>query len=697
MKKTSIACFLLSFSVQFVLAQPTQAEIDKMMKQSQELMKIYGNDTSRNKALKGLEDQQKQVTNAMKNQPANNNNGLSATSSYADPGDYSNVDNWRFPPKNTLLLSALPKKILTKPELLSFLNDSYTQLSKKFPAAIKSSVESIASKYGNNGNKLGDLAVKGWYTDYREEALLLIIKAAIFSPDNGLLLNNCAALLNMSGIEQKAIPILKYVLQSHPASSMLLNNLGQAYAGLGDTDTAMIYLGRCLKIEPENAEANNTAGQIEATKGNIQKAAGYFEQSLKAAYCKPAELKLRKIKKDASIVPLVRPRVKIPEYFNLFKYQVPDQCTSTAQAAVAHAEHQAFREMITIQGQAYGARIAVLGQRLQTNLLGVKSRILQKDEFMAQPYHEFCGIMYRDINKEYLDAIKELSQVTDKKYFAAMTAFEKEYLDKHNILAKEFAQREEQCCGEGKPLSCCPSSEEKCKAFNGLADHYLPQFAAITEDWQRKNLIVYQKYFDELIYWSYLSLHPYGDDVFRLQSLYVYIEHYLVMLGKIANTKIIEPCLYTPTRTSKDSNAIKEMDCPLEIEIPFVVGKFELTCDKFSFSAGEGAVFGYEKSFKTHQSTVSVGIGLKLELEAKAGPVKAGASVGVSETVFITFDGNNKFSDGGLKFDAKASAGVEAGVGDPVKVKTDIGKVETSMGYTMGINSGWNFNLGPFR
>jgi tetratricopeptide (TPR) repeat protein len=697
MKKLIFYCFVFLCPISFVMAQPTQAEIDKMMKQSQDIMKKYGKDSTVNKAMKGAQDQQKQIADAMKNQSANNNG---AASSYTpDPGDYGNVDNWKFPPRNTTLLSMLPKKILSKAELISFLNDTYTQVAKKFPAAIRSSASSIASKYGNNGSKLGDLAVNGWYSDYREESLLLIIKAAALSPDNGMLLNNCAAFLNMSGIEQKAIPILKYVLQSHPASSMLLNNLGQAYAGLGETDTAMIYLGRCIKIEPENIEACNTAGQIEAAKGNKKKAAEYFEQSLKAGYSKPAELKLRKIKKTGSIVPLVRPRVKIPEYFNLFKYELPLQCTNTSQAVVAEAEYKAFREMITRQGQAYGAKLGVLMQQYaQKAMQGMPAgRIVRKDEFVAQPYYEFCGIMYRDINTEYMNAVKELSKVTDKNYATALAMLGNEYKAKHDALKKTFQEKADQCCGEGRNTSCCPTTEEECKAFNGLANQYLPKFAELTADWQQKNLIVYQKYFDELIYWSYLTLHPLGDDVFRMQAFYVYIEHYLKMLAKIADTKIIKPCITNTINTTKNSNDIKEIDCPLEVEIPFIVGKFELNCEKFSFSAGEGAIFGYEKNFKTRQSTVSVGIGLKLELEAKLGPVKAGASASVGETLFISFDGNNRISDGGLKFAAKASAGAEASAGSTVKVKTDIAKTGIEMGYTMGINSGWNFTPGPFK
>ena len=68
MKKTSILLLLLSLSLQFILAQqPTQAELDKMMKQAQEQMKKYGNDSTVNSVMKGLQDQQKKVSDAMKN------------------------------------------------------------------------------------------------------------------------------------------------------------------------------------------------------------------------------------------------------------------------------------------------------------------------------------------------------------------------------------------------------------------------------------------------------------------------------------------------------------------------------------------------------------------------------------------------------------------------------------------------------
>jgi tetratricopeptide (TPR) repeat protein len=686
MKKTLSIILLLTLGSYACAQQHSPEEMQKMIKEQQQTLERLKTDPK--------------FREEMKNKPAPGNTSTNALFN-SDPGSYDNVDNWKFPQKNMALLASLPKKTFSKTELVSFLIEFYSQLSKKMPPAISSSVHSIAAKYNHDANRMGNAAITGWYTGYREESLLLIIKAATSNPDNFLLMNNCAAILNMSGIEQKAIPLLKYLLQSYPGSPILLNNLGQAYAGLGETDTAMVYLGRCMKIEPENSEACNTAGQIEAIRGNKEKAIEYLQNSIKTAYTKTADLKLRKIKKDSKIAPLIRPRVKIPEYFNQFKYELPAQCTKVENTAQAKAEHNAFRKTITKQVNTYITKRDDLAQK---NVLEVQ-KIMKtggaglttvKGQFSLQPFHELCGIMARVTGTEYGKALSGVVSTVDKNYYEEKKALENEYERHLKELEKGFAEKADKCCGEGKTISCCPTPEEKCIAYNNLANQYLPRFAMITEEWQQKNMLVHQRYFDEVIYWHYLSLYPAGVDYFRMQ-FFVFVRDYLATLNKICETKIINPCKFSPTTAEKTANAIFEMECPLEIEIPFVVGKFELNCETFSFKAGEGVIFGYEKNFKSRQSTVSVGIGVKLELEAKVGPLKGGVSGSAGETMFITFDGENKFADGGLKFDAKASAGIEAEAGKSVKVKKDVAKKESGVGYTLGINSGWNFNEGPFK
>ncbi len=676
MKKTFLFCFLFSVSVQYSFAQvPTQAEIDKMMKDAQALMKKYGGDSL--------------MKNTMKIQQGNNTGIINSLYS-ADPGSYGNVDNWKFPAKNTALLSSLPKKVFTKAELVIFLNDLFAQLSKKLPANIASSVQVMTANYKNDGNKMGDAAMMGWYSSHPEESILLIVKAAAVNPDNELLLNNCAALLNLAGIEQKAIPILKYVLQSYPNNSMLLNNLGQAYAGLGELDTAMIYLMRCMKITPEHAEACGTAGFIEESKGNTEKAVEYFEKSIKKGYSKVVELKLRKLKKGSRIANLIRPRIKLPEYFNQFKYDLPAQCISVNDALMAEAEHNTFRKMITQQLQKYGAIYAELTQKkmeksmriMNTNGFGRK---LNKNEFMAQPYYELSTIMAGEVLDEYKKEMDEFHSKILKQYNSDLKILDTKYQAELKTLKEGFQKREADCCGEGKSSSCCPSDAEKCEAFNNLANTYLPQFAYITEVLQKKAKLIFRTYFDELVYWHYLSLNPVSKDDFRMQYYY-FIQQYLNTMGAVCQTRIIKPCIAETITSSKQANVIKEMDCPLDFGFSFVVGSIELDCEKFSIEGGEIAIFKYELDFKTKESTLNIGIGAALHLGKNF-------RIGAEEYAFIKFDGSGHFSDGGIKMEAFA----EATLGEKLKSDKDKIGVKTEVGYTLGIESGWNFNEGPFK
>ena len=75
-----------------------------------------------------------------------------------------------------------------------------------------------------------------------------------------------------------------------------------------------------------------------------------------------------------------------------------------------------------------------------------------------------------------------------------------------------------------------------------------------------------------------------------------------------------------------------------------------------------------------------------MDFGVKAGPLEAGVGASATESVFITFDGNNGIADAGLKNEAGLSAGA-----------TIVGTKEVNVSSTFGINSGHNFAPGPFK
>jgi hypothetical protein len=139
---------------------------------------------------------------------------------------------------------------------------------------------------------------------------------------------------------------------------------------------------------------------------------------------------------------------------------------------------------------------------------------------------------------------------------------------------------------------------------------------------------------------------------------------------------------------SPDFGAAK---CPINIEAPFVIGKVNLDCTSFKFEIGEGIILNFEKNFVTRESTVALGLGVSAHLpgtEVNIPVVNVRGFVpvelGMKEQFYIKFDRDNQPSDLGLSWEAELDI---KGINTP-EIKT---------GYTMGINSGWNFEEGALQ
>ena len=98
----------------------------------------------------------------------------------------------------------------------------------------------------------------------------------------------------------------------------------------------------------------------------------------------------------------------------------------------------------------------------------------------------------------YLDDITDLQK------------FNKENREQYKLLEKEYEDAHEQMM-KGGGYSCARENE--------LKNKYLERFAQLNEEWQSRNMLVENKYIDDLLYWCYFSAFDENDYRHRFYNL----------------------------------------------------------------------------------------------------------------------------------------------------------------------------------
>lgn len=625
----------------------------------------------------------------------------------AGNNDVNNEALERFPSPSPARMATVPSQPMSKGVMSSYLSNLYTAYKTKVPVAAVQAAQQAGIKLGNDPEKLGVAAVTNWYNGAPKEAILMSIAASMKNPDNKMLLNNLGALLNMGGAPYHALPILKTLVSEFPNNPMFLNNLGQAYTGAGELDTAMYYFKRCIQESPHHPEANNTAGQIEASRGNTAAAAQHFENSLKGGFNDGAQRGMNNLGNEQSfrLSKFIKPPVDQP-YFNEFKYKLPRQCQNANDAPLVRQEHEDYRNFIEGVQIAYSelsrqesekgeAKLKKLTQAAMKNPM-VMLTLRNPIQLSAGKILMNWGIGFQEEMREHNQRIENLDQ--------KIKDIQATYEAKREAIVKDYAERKRQYdCGEGNGAGCAAIerlSKEECQAIAALSNTTQGAIATAVADKQQKQLYMARRIFNITSYYGYLAS---PNKEMANAAFYKACAHYLTELEKIAGTPIIvaSKCEEdkTITQAKSESDNAKAMDCPIDLSIPFAVGKIELNCEKFSFSAGEGVTFKYEKDFGSKQSTISIGAGLQLEAGKAFGIFSGEVGASAEQSFYIVFDSDNNISDAGLALQVELSAGAEASVETPSAIANEYLKKEIldqkiELGYTLGVNAGWTFNDG---
>lgn len=581
----------------------------------------------------------------------------------------------KFPKSDPALLESLPD-LSSKTAVTSYVNDLHNQFLKKVNPELFSSFKQIETQLQKDLVKMEASALAAWYNEAPSQAILLMTKAVANPKASDLALNNLSALLNMGSLENKSLPILRYLESIHPNNAMILNNLGQAYTGLGELNTAMMYFGRCIQMEPNHPQANYTAGEIELSRGNKAVATQHFKNSLNGAYTEEADRRVRFVEPDMDINDYVRHNMHMPEYFNENKYNVPPQCQNVNEAEALWAVYNGYQDMLGTLYMKYHALSNEYSEKTKRNLQQRSEDAFAMKKLSQPPFIKKALYAWDALMKKYK---------SDGEWLAVMDG---DYQTRRKEIFESYQAR---------------TTGSDCASQTASVNQYLREMADITRAWQLKHMAFNKKYINQIIYWSFLN--SFSSDEFKWK-FYTWVANYLSEMQRIAKTELWgPPCKEMEQRTTPaEEILIEDPKCPIDFELKLIVGKIGLNCQKFSFSGGEVIRFKYEKNFKSKQSTMELGIGFGLDLGAGFGGFNASASMRASESVFITWDGNNNISDVGLSMGAKVATGLELSgskdIGQVVKeigAKKEIGSIEAGVEATVGVDSGWSFDEGPLK
>lgn len=657
-----LVCFL--FAV-FSFAQ--QANIDSLMKKVQE---------AQMKAEKILNDPN--VKKIVNNPTAINQDSLLPKNKPQSKKPYQPP---QLPAPDNKMLAAIPSKTFSEAELKAYLNDLRLQIEKKVSPTDLSNTQKNAALLNHDAVLMSTAAALMWFKGSAAGALLLAAEAAASAPGNDLAVTNLGGMLNMSGLEHIAMPILRAEVRKNPGNVAAINNMGQCFLGLGLADSAIYYLTRCVKLAPNHTEANNSLGQIYEARNNKAKAMECYERSIRAAFQPAISTRMLRIDPEYRFSKIVKPRVKVPVYFNPDKYQLPDHCRNVDDEEKVKAEYAAFKRMIKSVLDKYDRISKENDKQIDKGIANAVEKLKKQQAFLRR-HTALGGVMFGELIKDYSTDVVPLLRYNNE-FEKKRDELKKKYEAEVVSAMEKFKDREEKI-GENnfdKTLD-----KEECDEKRKIASKYYLQFASLYHDWQQKNLL-HENSLNERIFWVYLIG---TDENSALSQVYGQIIGYLNMLMSVSQTMILEVCDENEELNDEINDpGSKEVKCENSIEIPLqgpgeIGAKITADCEKLEIEINGAILVGnFEFGFNGRPTTLAFGAGTPVFEIPEVLGFKA-FEFGTKEQFFISFGGRKETWDAGIKWETEFDI---KGMASP----------EIKAGWTLGINSGWQFQEGPFK
>lgn len=482
------------------------------------------------------------------------------------------------------------------------------------PAARQEALRLVDAFRANPG-ALANAAAIAWVQRSPEQALLLAAEAARAAPEDVNAVNTLAALLAQAGYEGKAIPLLRYLAESGAEDPTVLANLAVAWLNLGEVAAAKAGLLRCLALAPGHGAANLAAGIIAESEGRHAEAREHFRR----ATASNSSLQARKILKQQ------RQSFRAPRGF-MGMLPKQEYFSPSAFAPVKPQKLLAEHDLKRAEKEAYGKELK--------RLIGIQQSVIEHGA--AQALSDALGGRMERPARVY-------AKLDWDNHAKSMDVEGKLSLALKRLAARQLAISRLRVELDRTPTPGVPEDPTpSCVRRRPVAQAALVKMAA-----------EYEKMVDETLYlwrdvtnWELTRLRFILPPTTYRASFAGQVMMYLGYVEKLNSELplVQDPCAgqdLTPSARFELA-APEPGECPFSIEMNAVVATLHIDCQRFGFDFQAGLAFSVTKEFTSGETTLTAGVGAKMDLSSIG-------TAGVTGQMVFVWDAGNDLSYVGVE------------------------------------------------
>lgn len=670
---------------------PTNAEIQKMMKEAQ-------------KAMDELSPEDKKMMEEMGIKIPDMNKAIPKGITDKQLQQAYDDDKLWVPRKNAALIAKASKKLASEAELKTFLTSSCANIKKglgpKHLAEIEVVMKELKATAGGSNTTYTSAATMLMMASKAKLALAAFSKA--FEQPAATIdyndLSNFTALCNMMGGVQVSLPVLNFMNGKFPDNEIILNNIGQAWFTCGDKDQAKAFFLKCIKISPNQPQANEGLACVYMAEGNVAQAQAHMAKSIKKAYSNDKESKAKKMGYNLKLTdfnmpprmpqdPLGFTRIEKPIFQNeLDNYENAMQANENWKADMKAT----YDEL----NSTYERLNKEISEKLTKENMNKSIKDFMKTGDISKmmvnmnmnPMAIKVGSYFSKLNANsptFTETFDKSMASNAKEYYDAMA----QVREKHKAMQKEADEWiEKNCIGCGQKVS----EKQCCDKRRAAAAYILTSQNSLAKTKLERDIDAFTKFQREKLYYEQYMLSEQAFEAVKTQAKMEFIS---LLKGNMGDFTA-PPCL-----SSKDMNVrpgklskFEDTHCPYEtftISDPSGILKATFSCGGTTRELDlpflkMTQVNDMDDKYIGGSAWIGASIGVDREL----GPLKVAAEAGAG--FFVEMSATQGFTDYGVTGSIEGKLGANADVGPvPSEIKAGVnGKISFTSGTASASGSG---------